>query len=127
MPPHRHLPPPASHDGNVDREHEKAERQHPEAEHRQEAEQAAGHEHDTEADADRSRFWQTPMAVEQADFMGHHEAFDSKLRSGHKDLAPEAQQHLQPRGAGAKLWKGAAPFAIYLLNGALKALRAIPR
>ena len=54
MPPHGHLAAPAPDDGDVDRENEEAEREHPEAEHGQEAEQTAGNQHDAKADADRS-------------------------------------------------------------------------
>ena len=48
MPPHGELAPPAPHHGYVDREHEKPERDHPEAEHGQEAEQPARHQQDAE-------------------------------------------------------------------------------
>jgi len=74
MPPHGELTPPAPYDGDVDREHEKSERDHPESEHGQKAEQAAGHEHDTEADADRLRLRQMPVAVEKADLVSHARA-----------------------------------------------------
>jgi hypothetical protein len=71
MPPQGELAAPAPHDGDIDREHEKPERDHPEAEHRQEAEQPARDEQDAEPDADRLRLRQVPMAVEEADFVGH--------------------------------------------------------
>jgi hypothetical protein len=71
MPPHGHLAAPAPDDGDVDRQHEQPERDHPEAEHGQEAEQTAGDEKDTETDADRLRFRQMPMAVQKPDFRGH--------------------------------------------------------
>ena len=71
MPPHGELAAPAPHYRQIDRQHEKPERDHPEAEHGQEAEQAAGDEQNAEPDADRLRLRQVPVAIEQADFVGH--------------------------------------------------------
>src|SRR6185312_12716548 len=91
MPPHGELTTPAADDGNVDREHEKPERDHPEAEHRQEPKQAQGDEQDAEPDADQLRFWQMPMAVEDADFMGHARVGRSQRGGGHRGFRPHPQ------------------------------------
>jgi hypothetical protein len=97
MPPHSELTTPAADDGNVDREHEKPERDHPEAEHRQEPKQTQGDEQDAEPDADRLRFRQMPMAVEDADSGGHANIERCQVRAGHRDLRPHAQLVAKPQ------------------------------
>lgn len=51
MPPDRKLAAPSPHDGNINREHEQAERDHPEANHRQEADQPSRHEQEAKTNA----------------------------------------------------------------------------
>jgi hypothetical protein len=98
MPPHSELTTPAADDGNVDREHEKPERDHPEAEHRQEPKQTQGDEQDAEPDADRLRFRQMPMGVEDADSGGHANIERCQVRAGHRGLRPHAQLVATPQG-----------------------------
>ena len=63
MPPHGELTAPAPHDGEIDREHEKPKRDHPKAEHGEEADETANHEQNAEPDADRLRLRQVPVAL----------------------------------------------------------------
>ena len=71
MPPDGELTAPAAHDGQIDREYEKPKRDHPKAEHGEEADETANHEQNAEPDADRLRLRQVPVTVEEADFGGH--------------------------------------------------------
>jgi len=75
MPPDRKPAAPSPHVGNVDRKHEQAERDHPEAEHGQEAHEPSGQEQDAETDAQRFRLRQLEMAIGEADLVGHARAF----------------------------------------------------
>jgi hypothetical protein len=125
VPPHCDLAAPAPDDGDVDGEHEEPERDHPEAEYGQKAEQAACHEHDAEPDADRARLGQMPVAVEQADLMGHA-GFRFRAELGPdigawgcpRNRAFRRAWPIRPPRANraAKLWKAASPFAIYRLT-----------
>jgi phosphoglycerate dehydrogenase-like enzyme len=67
VPPHGHLAPPAAHDRKIDRQHEQAERDHPEPEHGQESQDAEHDQAHADADADRLRLRQMPMTVEDFD------------------------------------------------------------
>src|SRR6478672_2981880 len=66
MPPHRKLAPPATHDGNVDGEHENA-----------------------EADADRLRLRQVEIAVGEANLGGHDRSFGGSSPHRHGSDAPQ--------------------------------------
>src|SRR5262245_65159439 len=71
VPPDGELAAPAPHDGKVDRQHEQPERDHPEAEHGQEPDKTADDEENADADADRFRLRQMPLAIEDANLVGH--------------------------------------------------------
>src|SRR6476620_10877688 len=90
MPPHRKLAPPATHDGNVDREHEQAEGDHPESQDRKEAQEAARHEQNAEADADRLRLRQVEIAVGEANLGGHDRSFGGSSPHRHGLDAPQS-------------------------------------
>jgi len=62
-PAHRHSAPPAARHRDVLRQNQKAERQHPETQHRKKAEQTAGNEGKAEADAGSARPRQAKFAV----------------------------------------------------------------
>ena len=94
MPPYSELAAPAPHHRQIDRQHEKPERDHPEAEHGQEAEQAAGDQQNAEPDADRLQLRQLPVAIEQADFVGHRGA---RARGGSKPDIRAMRRRRNPR------------------------------
>src|SRR3990170_4919504 len=64
VPPDGELTPPAPHDGEIDREHEEPERDHPETEHGKEAHEPSGDKQDAEAHPDGPRLRQMPVAIE---------------------------------------------------------------
>jgi hypothetical protein len=97
VPPHCELTPSAAHDWDIDREHKQPEWDHPEAEHGQEAEQSTGDKQDAEPDADRLGPRQMPVAVEDADFVGHAGAERYRGRAGHRDFSPQPQSPLARR------------------------------
>src|SRR5262245_49176253 len=71
VPPNGELATPAPHDRKVDRQHEQPERDHPEPEHGQEPDKTADDEENADRDADRFRLRQMPVAIEDADLVGH--------------------------------------------------------
>ena len=100
MPPHGKLAAPAPHDGNIHREHEQPERDHPEADDGKEADEAEGDEQDAEADADRLRLRQMEMTIGETDLGGHARSFGGSLP--HKDDRDAPQPgHLAPSGRDA--------------------------
>ncbi|MET3612596.1 hypothetical protein ABID16_000901 [Rhizobium aquaticum] len=66
-PSHRHAPPPSARQGNVVRKNHEAQGKHPEAEHRQKAENATGNERESQADTRSSRSRQPELAVGDLD------------------------------------------------------------
>ena len=127
MPPHRKLAPPATHDGNVDREHEQAEGDHPEAQDRKEAQEAAGHEQDAEADADRLRLRQVEIAVGEANLGGHDRSFGGSSPHRHGSDAP--QSALWPQGPHFLAGKALASPAVicYEARSCAALARSAPR
>ena len=72
VPPHDELAAPAPHDGNIDRQNEKPDRNHPEADDREEAYESERHKQDTDADANRLRLRQVEMSIGKRDFGAAH-------------------------------------------------------
>ena len=118
MPPHGELAAPAAHDGEIDREHEKPKRDHPKAEHGEEADETANHEQNAEPDADRLRLRQVPVALKMRTLgaIGFWPWW--RVRPDIRAMPvcrnpPRRRARRHVRGIGAKLWKGPLPFAIY--------------
>ncbi len=99
-------------EGHILRREPKPERDHPEAKHREEAQEPERHEKDAEPDAQGLRLRQVPVAVEEANFVGHLTGPSlTGADFGHKGLA-RAPQWRPARAMVAKLWKAPRPFAI---------------
>src|SRR5262245_15157066 len=98
VPPTGELAAPAPHDRKVDRQHEQPERDHPEPEHGQEPDKTADDEENADRDADRFRLRQMPVAIEDADLVGHRlraagltKAGDRELRGTPQPRPPDAR------------------------------------
>ena len=96
MPPHGELAAPAPHDGNVHREHEQSEWDHPESDDGKETDEAASHKQNAEADTDRLRLGQVKMTVGEADLGGHGRTFGGLFPHRHGGNTP--QPVLWPQG-----------------------------
>ena len=72
MPPDNELASPASHDRNVYGKNEEADRDHPKADNRQEADKTKGHKQNADADANRLRLRQMKVALGKPDLGTSH-------------------------------------------------------
>ena len=113
MPPHGELAAPAPHDGEIDREHEKPKRDHPKAEHGQEADETANHEQNAEPDADRLRLRQVPVALKRRTLWAIGRLALVAGQAGHKGYAgapqPAPSSRQAATSAGSAQSSGKAP------------------